>query len=242
MSIARFTVVTSVALFICAHGVALAQQALEPTSRPTDKVVDPSFVDVADDPKLPRVLLIGDSISMGYTIPVRDLLKGKANVHRPAANCGPTERGLDQLDKWLGDGKWDVIHFNFGLHDLKYLDAAGKYVDPSQGKQVAPPEVYEKNLRELVTRLQKTGAKLIWASTTPVPAGTLGRIEHDEIKYNEVAAKVMAENGIPVDDLHTVVTSAKALIQRPKNVHFTSEGYHELAVSVVASVESALQK
>src|SRR4051812_33030943 len=132
-----------------------------------DKKPDPVLAPVEDDPKLPRVLLIGDSISMGYTLPVRELLKGKANVHRIPDNCGPTERGLSQLDKWLGDGKWDVIHFNFGLHDLKYLDANGKYVDPSKGKQVAPPEVYERNLRELVARLKKTGAKLIFATTTP---------------------------------------------------------------------------
>jgi acyl-CoA thioesterase-1 len=186
------------------------------------------------------VLLIGDSISMGYTIPVRDMLEGKANVHRPPANCGQTERGLAQLDKWLGDGKWDVIHFNFGLHDLKYLDAAGKYVDPSKGKQVASPEVYELNLRELVARLKKTGAKLVWASTTPVPVGSLGRVEGDEVRYNEVAARVMQENGIPIDDLHAVVTNAKTPIQRAKNVHFTAEGYEEMAKAVATSVERAL--
>jgi acyl-CoA thioesterase-1 len=216
-------------------------QALEPTSRPTDKAVDRSFVAVEDDPKLPRVLLIGDSISMGYTIPVREMLNGKANVHRPPANCGPTERGLDQLDRWLGDGKWDVIHFNFGLHDLKYLDAAGRYVDPSKGKQVAPPEVYEKNLRELVGRLKKTGARLIFATTTPVPAGTVGRIEGDEIRYNEVAAKVMADNGVVIDDLHAIAVKDQKAIQRPRNVHFTPEGYKMLAASAAASIERALQ-
>lgn len=212
-------------------------QAEEPTSRPTEKAVDPSFVEVADEPSLPRVLLIGDSISMGYTIPVREMLKGKANVHRPAANCGPTERGLTQLDKWLGNGKWDVIHFNFGLHDLKYLDAAGKYVAPDKGKQVAPPDVYEKNLRELVARLKKTGAKLVFATTTPVPDGTLGRIMGDEKGYNEVAVKVMKESGIAIDDLHAVVIAADKPIQRPRNVHFTNEGYRLLAAAVVQSVK-----
>jgi acyl-CoA thioesterase-1 len=234
-------VLAVVAAFMLLSRACLAQ-AIEPTSRPSDKATDPSFVAIEDDSRLPRVLLIGDSISMGYTLPVREMLKGKANVHRPPANCGPTERGLDQLDKWLGDGKWDVIHFNFGLHDLKYLDANGKYVDPSKGKQVATPEVYERNLRELVARLKKTGAKLIWATTTPVPAGTLGRVEGDEVRYNEVAARVMAENQIAVDDLHAVVTSAKSPIQRVKNVHFTDEGYHQLAASVTASIERALEQ
>jgi hypothetical protein len=66
---------------------------------------------------LPRVLLIGDSISMGYTLDVRELLKGKANVHRIPTNGGPTTNGLKNIKAWLGDSKWDVIHFNWGLHD-----------------------------------------------------------------------------------------------------------------------------
>src|SRR6266446_6796002 len=76
------------------------------------KKPDPAFAEVKDNPALPRVLLIGDSISIGYTVPTRDLLKGKANVHRIPENGGPTTVGLKNLTKWLGDGKWDVIHFN----------------------------------------------------------------------------------------------------------------------------------
>jgi hypothetical protein len=72
-------------------------------------------------PGQPRVLLIGDSISIGYTLPVRELLKGKANVHRIPQNGGATDVGLEKMASWLGDGKWDVIHFNFGLHDAKYF-------------------------------------------------------------------------------------------------------------------------
>src|SRR3954454_3996942 len=102
--------------------------------------VNPAYVEVQDVPGLPRVLLIGDSISIGYTLPVRKLLEGKANVHRVPDNGGATTNGLKNLDKWLGDGKWDVIHFNWGLHDLK-VDKAGKH-------QV-PLEDYEKNLRTL---------------------------------------------------------------------------------------------
>lgn len=62
------------------------------------------------------MFLIGDSISVGYTLAVRSELKGKANVHRPPTNCGPTTKGLEQLDAWLATGgkdkKWDVIDFN----------------------------------------------------------------------------------------------------------------------------------
>jgi len=99
---------------------------------------NPALVPIEDEPSLPRVLIIGDSISMGYTLPTRELLKGKANLHRPPTNCGPTTTGLDQLEAWLGDKPWDVIHFNWGLHDLKYMDEKGQLVDAKDGKQQAP--------------------------------------------------------------------------------------------------------
>ncbi|MDP7585889.1 MAG: SGNH/GDSL hydrolase family protein, partial [Verrucomicrobiota bacterium] len=92
---------------------------------------------IRDVAGLPRVLLIGDSISIGYTLPTRELLKGKANVHRIPTNGGPTIRGLVQIDSWLGDSKWNVIHFNWGLHDLKFMPHAKRQVTLA---------AYEKNL------------------------------------------------------------------------------------------------
>ena len=90
------------------------------------------------------------------------------------------------------EGKWDVIHFNWGLHDLK--------VTADGGRQV-PLEVYEKNLQVLVARLKKTGARLIWATTTPVPAGKQSPMREtaDVAKYNAAARRVMDANGIGVD-------------------------------------------
>src|ERR1700704_5759020 len=107
-----------------------------------------AFAPVVDQPGLARVLLIGDSISIGYTATVRKELAGKANVHRIPENGADTANGLKKIDEWLGDGRWDVIHFNWGLHDLK--------VTPDGGRQV-PLGTYEKNLEALVARLKKTG-------------------------------------------------------------------------------------
>ncbi|HEY8994916.1 MAG TPA: hypothetical protein VIM71_09660, partial [Lacunisphaera sp.] len=88
----------------------------------TDReMASPALRPIQDVPGLPRVLIIGDSVSIGYTLPTRDNLKGKANVHRPHTNCGSTTEGEKSLDAWLEDGHWDVIHFNWGLHDLKFL-------------------------------------------------------------------------------------------------------------------------
>lgn len=229
----------TLALLFLGLTVLSASAADEPAPAATPPAPHPSFAPVEDVPGLPRVLLLGDSISMGYTLPVRAGMRGRANVHRPAENGGDTGRGLRRLDAWLGTGHWDVIHFNFGLHDLKYLDAAGKYVPPDRGHQVTPLPQYEANLRVLVARLRRTGAQLIYATTTPVPAGSLGRVEHDERAYNEVAQRVMRELGVPVDDL-AAVAAANPSLQQPNNVHFTDAGYERLAAAVAASIEKAL--
>lgn len=204
--------------------------------------VHPALRPVEDEPGLPRVLLIGDSISMGYTVPVRERLKGKANVHHPPANCGPTTRGLQQLDAWLGETKWSVIHFNFGLHDLKYMDEKGRLAAVQKGTQQVPIEAYKKNLERIVQRLRKTGAALIWAATTPVPEGASGRIRGDAARYNAVAAEVMKARGIAVDDLYGFALPRLEKIQRPKNVHFTPEGSKALAEQVASHILKALEK
>jgi len=195
---------------------------------------DPVLTPIEDVPGLPRVLLIGDSVSMGYTLPTRKLLAGKANVHRPATNCSSTGNGLTYLAAWLGDKKWDVIHFNFGLHDAKL---------PPEGIRHAPPEVYEKNLRELVRRMKATGAKLIWATTTPVPLGgqlAPNRRFGDVNQYNAIARRVMEENGVAIDDLNTAIAPHVDTMQRPRDVHFTEEGSQLLAKQVAASIQAAL--
>jgi len=173
---------------------------------------------------LPKVLIIGDSISIGYFKPLQELLKGKAVVEHNAGNAAHTANGLAHLDEWLGDTRWDVIHFNHGLHDLKYIDENGRNVDAEQGHQQIPIDQYENNLDEIVRRLQKTGARLIFATTTPVPDGTGFRVMGDSKKYNEVAVGVMNKYGVPVDDLYSFAMPQLDKIQRPRNVHFTEEG------------------
>lgn len=212
------------------------QQRQRPQRRP-----NPAFARIVDDPALPRVLLVGDSISIGYTLPVRELLKGKANVHRIPTNGGPTTRGLASMDEWLGDGKWDVIHFNWGLHDLKYINEKGALVDVQQGTQQVPIQEYERNLKALVKRLQQTGAKLIWRSTTPVPDGAAGRVPGDAARYNAVAARIMEEAGIPIDDHYAYCLPRLSQMQRPANVHFTPEGSRLLARQAAKAIERALE-
>lgn len=210
-------------LTILAAGAACAQ------------TTNPAMIDVPDTPGLPRVLLIGDSISIGYTIPVRELLRGKANVHRIPDNGGPTSFGVQHLDAWLGNGHWDAIHFNFGLHDLKVM--------PDGSHEVSLND-YEHNLREIVQRLRKTGAVLIWASTTPVPEGHVSppRVSSDVLAYNVIAKRVMQSSGIPIDNLYAVAAAHLFAWQLPHNVHYTKAGYEGLAQSVAKWIERALPR
>jgi len=201
--------------------------------------------------KQPRVLIIGDSISIGYTPFVKELLTNKATVVHAPGNSAATVTGLKRLDLWLGKEKWDVIHFNFGLHDMKYIDPAtaetdmAKLVAVEKGKQWVPVEQYEPNLKALVQRLKQTGAKLVWCTTTPVPVGAGGRIPGEEAKYNAAALRVMQAENVPVDDLCAFVGAPQdrtAMGGRPKDVHYTDPGYKALAAEVVKAIEKALAK
>jgi hypothetical protein len=212
-----------IVFLLAATALAFQQQPAPP---------NPALQPIQDVKGLPRVLLIGDSISIGYTLPVRELLKGKANVHRIPENGGNTDRGKEKLAAWLGDGKWDVIHFNWGLHDLRLND----------GKLAVPLAEYEANLRVLVKQFKATGAKLIWCSSTPVPDGDLNppRRNADVIAYNEAALKVMRESDVAINDLYIYVNPTLRELQLPANVHFKPEGYAMLAKQVAASIEKAL--
>jgi len=179
---------------------------------------------VKDDPKLPRVLLIGDSVSRGYTQPTRAALAGVANVHRAPANCGPTAAGVKNLEVWLGVGKWDVIHFNFGIHD-----------------RGTPAADYVQRLEAIVARLEKTGAKLVWASTTPIPDNPAQKqTARSIVEKNALAAEVMRKHGIPTDDLFAALTPRLADLQNPNDVHFTAAGYEFLGAQVAAAIRAAL--
>jgi len=211
-------------------------------SLPAQKKKGP-FTPIKDDPKLPRVLLVGDSISIGYTLPTRDFLKGKANLHRIPTNGGPTTRGLANIDAWLGKSKWDIIHFNWGLHDLKYMGPKGENLFPKEkgGKPQVPLADYEKNLEKLVVRLKKTGAKLIWRNTTPIPPGSKGRYVGDSVKYNEAAARVMKRHGIPTHDLFTMSKKRMKELMLPANVHYKKEGSVALGKDVARAIIEALK-
>ncbi|HBE68234.1 MAG TPA: SGNH/GDSL hydrolase family protein [Planctomycetaceae bacterium] len=230
--IARYSCIPAIALICISCLPSQAQQRTNPAMQP-----------VKDTPGLPRVLLIGDSISIGYTVAVREALRGKANVHRPLTNCSSTKTGVAQMEKWLGDGKWDVIHFNFGLHDLKHVvgENARLVAIETEGshRQISIKD-YERNLTKILGTLKQTGAKLIFCTTTPVPEGAKGRKPADAIHYNEVARGLMKEHSVEINDLYKFAIQRLEAIQRKRDVHFTSEGSKILAAEVAKQIEKRL--
>jgi lysophospholipase L1-like esterase len=202
---------------------------------------------------LPDVLILGDSISIGYTLQVRELLMGKANVFRPVSpdgsrpvNCDGTTYGVQQIDSWLVGHKWSVIQFNWGLHDLKHVTAAGTAKNSNQAAD--PPqatvEEYSRNLEAIVGKLKATGAHLIFATTTPVSPGTTNPLREVDApgRYNAAALKIMKANGVQVNDLFAFCDPQLEKLQLPQNVHFKPEGSAALAKQVSAVIEAALPK
>ncbi len=205
-----------------------------------------AFKNPEDHPDRPNVLLIGDSISNAYTVDVRRQLKGKADVFRIPGNGKNTAYGLKKLDQWLAmdPGKWDVIHFNWGLWDLCYRNPESKtqgYRDKVNGTITATPEQYRANMEQIVARLKETGAALIWCATTPVPEGEAGRKLGDDIKYNQIAAEIMKANGVVINDLHSHALLKYSEIQKQKgDVHYSAEGSSYLAEKVAREITSVL--
>ncbi|MDX1679086.1 MAG: SGNH/GDSL hydrolase family protein [Akkermansiaceae bacterium] len=234
--------------FILSAGLASAQNSTPHASKgelfegPEFRM---AFRNPQDEEGLPSVLLIGDSISIGYTIDVRKLLAGKANVHRIPGNGQTSGHGVENLPKWLGDKKWDVIHFNWGLWDVAYRHPDSKVPgkrDKVNGTLSTTPEQYRKNLEAAVAILKQTGAKLIWCATTPIPEGEPGRHAGDAAKYNEIAAEVMKKHGIGINDLHRHASKRLPEIAiQPGDVHFTDEGSAYLALQVAESILESIE-
>jgi dienelactone hydrolase/lysophospholipase L1-like esterase len=187
--------------------------------------------------ELPRVVLLGDSIRLGYAPLVTEKLKGQAVIVSPPANGGDSRNLLEKVPEWLANTNPAVVCFNCGLHDLKQGKATGR-------NQVSLVD-YESNLRKIVATLRKqTNATLVFASTTPIldarharRRADFDRHEADVIRYNEVAFGVMREEGVPVNDLHWVVERLGTdRLLGADGTHYTPGGYHCLAEAVADSI------
>ena len=199
------------------------------------------FCMAATGDKVRNVLIIGDSISIGYTPFVEKALAPDVVVAHNPGNGGSTVRGVESIGKWIDNREWDVIFFNFGLHDLVYKDKDNKY-DVVNGKVSVPLEEYEKNLETIVAKLRETTAKIFFVTTTMVPENSSGRKVEDPEKYNKVALKVMKKNKIRVVDLYKSSLTIHPQNSKPGNVHYTPEGYELLAGHIINAIKKSLNQ
>jgi lysophospholipase L1-like esterase len=192
-------------------------------------------------PELPKVVLAGNSIRLGYAPLVAKALEGKAIVIIAGENGGDSGNLLAHLDDWVIRAKPDIVHWNAGLHDLKFNRQTRTH-------QVELPQ-YEANLQQIAARLKKeTQASLIFASTTPIlderHAGRkadFDRFESDVRRYNLAATRTLKEAGIPVNDLHWIVEKGGvAELMSADGTHYLPEGYERLAAAVTDCILRAI--
>ena len=184
---------------------------------------------------LPLVVLIGDSIRMGYQAHVVSQLAGRAEVWAPEQNGGDSRKVLSHLDQWALVRQPDLAHVNCGLHDLKRAFGAASEV---------PLAEYERNVRQILQRLQRElNGAVVWATTTPVDETWhhqnkgFDRLEADVEAYNAAARAVAVDLGVPIDDLFAVVQrEGKAQLLTQDGVHFTAEGSQLLGRAVAECI------
>lgn len=196
------------------------------------------------NPKEQNVLVIGDSISIGYFPFVKESMNDKVNILHNPGNAQHTGTGLQKLDEWLGETDWDLITFNWGLWDLCYRHTDSNlygYRDKINGTVTYSPEKYAANLELIIARLKPRSKELLFITTSYVPPGEGGRIEGDDIIYNMAAITVMEKHGIKYLDINQI---SKEIHKDHKSgdgdVHFTKEGYILLAKPIIEKLKDLL--
>ncbi len=180
-----------------------------------------------------KILIIGDSISLGYTPFVKKSMEDKAIVTHNKGNAQHSGYGLENIESWIQEDDYDIIQFNWGLWDLCYRHPDSKVQgnrDKINGKLTFTLEEYGENLEKIVAILkEKSNAKLIFVTTSYVPKEEAGRFEKDAVKYNQVAKAIMKKYSIPVNDIYRKSkTIHKKYGKGNDDVHYQEEGYQAL--------------
>lgn len=184
-----------------------------------------------------KILIIGDSISIGYTPFVQKDLENIAEVMHNPGNGKHTGNGLKKMKDWIGDTDWDIIQFNWGLWDLCYRHPDSKVQgkrDKVNGSITYTIEEYEQNLDALIKLMkEKSDAQLIFVTTTYVPENEAGRHAQDAITYNEVARKIMEANGVAINDIYKKSISIHNKYGKGNDdVHYSKQGYAKLGKQI----------
>lgn len=190
------------------------------------------WISHANETNLPRVLLIGDSITRAYYPAVEQRLNGKAYIGRLSSSAFISDPALlDQIKMVLSQYKFDIIHFNNGMHGWQHSE-----------------KEYEQAFPEYLQVIKKyaPNTKLIWANTTPLKVSPLpfpdNSTQATDVRIaarNEIAAKFMHVHGIPVEDLNAPMKGHPEY--HVDNVHFNDQGISIQADLVAADIRKLLQ-
>lgn len=182
------------------------------------------------DPKLPNVLLLGDSLSRNYFPQITKDLAGVANVYLMASSTSVGDPRLPQQIREFAAMEhvpFRIVHFNNGMHGWDYTEA--------QYKAAFPP--FLRTVRSLVA---KDGA-LIWATTTPVKPRAFNGATNDRVDArNGIARGFVDALHIPVDDQHSLMTQHQDLYQ--DTVHFNTAGSNLMGDQAAAMIRAQLTK
>ena len=191
------------------------------------------WISHANETNKPRVLLIGDSITRGYYKAVEQRLGGKAFVAQLATSAFISDPMLQQqIALVLDNTKFDVIHFNNGMHGWQHSE-----------------EEYRKAFPHFLATIKKhaPNAKLIWAATTPfrqatnTPASDSIQRKNERVAArNVIALKFAKAENIPLNDLNTLVADHSEY--HSDDVHFNREGIAAQAEQVAALIEKLLNR
>ena len=208
-----------------------------------------------------NLLLLGDSIRMGYDSFVKEKLEGRMNVYFSEDNGRFAQYTMRTLSNWkdqLSLPEIHVVHWNNGLWDLLHLNACpngkdgeaegetmpaestkGKYVvdkDP-----VTPPEIYRYMIGRVLTRIRQIfpGAEVVFATTTPVieeQANWSYRSNVEIESYNCIAREVLVPRGVRINELGKFAAEKCQTLHRDW-VHYNEEGSSLLADEIIQFLE-----
>jgi hypothetical protein len=217
---------------VCALKIAAAEPDTAPPSRESIEWCD-IWISHANETNLPRVLLIGDSIARDYYPEVAKRLAGKAFVARLTTSRFVADPVLlKEIELVLDQAKFDVIHFNNGMHGWQHSEAAYR---------LAFPKFLE------TIRSHAPQARLIWAATTPlrdgqgIRGGTKAEYSNERVAArNASASEMVTAQEIPINDLNVPMRDHPEY--HSDNVHFNKQGIQIQAAQVSAEVEKLLPR
>lgn len=193
-----------------------------------------------------KVILLGDSIRVGYQPFVTEKLKGWAEVWAPETNCRHSRFTRENLAEWALDKPADIIHVNVGLHDMSRFDKQApegtKLEDvPTQ----IPFDEYKNNVRYILeTLVNETSAKVIWRTTTPsllerqIAIGkSPKRLASDVPKFNVASIEIARNVGVPIHDMyHQIMGAGVEDLLGADGIHYPAESNEKLADWVITEL------